>query len=202
MVTLTEVPVVRRLTWPRRILGVLSVALMVAVIVLFAFGAGSSNVFLRGYFGDPVLGAFLALALSILSSMLLVPVRDEASQYRRSRFRTVQVIVTFLALIAFGFVWGLGVFEYSPTVIAHSADGTRSAATIDKGPSKELHVLVGKGLSARDVGDVGLACGASIRAKFANDSLMTVDTEFGTYQINLDPTTGAPLDHLPATCGG
>jgi succinate dehydrogenase hydrophobic anchor subunit len=192
----------RRVNWVRRVIGGIAVVLMVAVIAAFVLGAGSDNVFLHQYFGNPALGAFLALALSIIVFMMLAPVQSEASQYRRSRFRTVQVIVTFLALIVYGFTFGLGVFDYKPTVVQHSADGTRSAATFRVGPSKHLHVLAGKGLSARDVGDVGLVCGENVDVKFDTDSLMTVETDFGTYKINLDPATGRPLNQFPSTCGG
>jgi len=187
--------------WVRRTVAVVAIVATAAVITMFTIGFGSDNVFLHQYFANPALGVFLVLLLLIVVFMMLMPVQDETTQFRRSRFRTIQVVVTFLALIVWLFTFGLGVWDYKPTVIQHSADGTRAAATFDVGPSKHLHVLVGKGLSARDAGDVGLICGASVIVKFDSDTLMSVETDFGNYKINLDPVTGAPIDHMPATCG-
>jgi len=124
------------------------------------------------------------------------------TQYWRTRIRTIQVIVTFLALIVWGFVQGLPYFDYSPKIIAHSPDGTRSAALLDAGSSKDLHILAGKGLSAKDVGNAGLTCGEDVIVTFAADnSSIKVQTDFGTYTINLDKATGRPLDQLPSQCG-
>jgi len=199
-VTVTEAPVIRRVNWIRRVIGGIAAVLMLAVIAAFGVGAGSDNVFLHQYFGNPALGVLIALALSIVVFMTLVPVQSEATQYWRTRVRTIQVILTFLALIVWLFTFGLGVLNYSPTVVNRSADGSLAAATFKVGPSKHLHVLVGKGLSARDAGDVGLVCGENVGAHFDSDRLMTVETDFGTYKINLD-ASGRPLDHLPSNCG-
>lgn len=192
----------RRVTWWRRLIGITAIVLIAAVIYLFTVGFGSDNVFLHEYFANPALGVFLVLLLSIVVFMMLVPVQDEARQFRRTRFRTIQVIVTFLALIVYGFTFGLGVWDYRPTVIQRSPDGTRAAATFRVGSSKHLHILVGKGLSARDAGDIGLVCGSTIDVRFESDSQMTIGTDFGNYRINLDPATGRPLNLMPATCGG
>ncbi len=206
-VTETEArtPVMRKMTWTRRILGILIVLVTAAFLVVFGASIGTTNVFLRTHFGDPALGVFLVLALSIPMLMLLSPVQNEVTQYWRSRVRTIQVVVAFLALIVWGFVQALPYFDYNPEIIAHSPDGTRAAALVTSGTSsKDLHVLVGKGLSAKDVGDAGLACGGEdVLVTFARDnSSMRVETDFGTYTIHLDPTTGRPLDQLPAQCGG
>lgn len=199
--TITSTPLRRQVNWVRRTIGIVAVVLVVAAIALFTIGFGSDNVFLHQWFANPAEGTAITFALLIVVFMMLMPVQDETTQYRRSRFRTIQVIVTFLALIVWGFTYGLGVWNYSPTVIQHSPDGTRAAATFKVGPSKHLHVLVGTGLSARDAGDIGLICGSSVIVTFNTDSLMTVETDFGTYKINLDPASGRPLNHMPATCG-
>lgn len=198
----TETPAMRKVTWPRRIFGALIAVVMVAVAVVFGMSFDTSNVFLRTHFGDPALGVFAFLALSIPLLMLVTPVQNEVTQYWRSRVRTIQVIVAFLALIVWGFVQGLPYFDYSPQIVAHSPDGTRSAALVAAGSSKDLHILAGKGLSAKDVGDAGLTCGDDVIVTFAADnSSVKVETEFGTYTIHLDKATGRPLDQLPAQCG-
>lgn len=198
----SETPVMRKMTWTRRIFGILVALLMVAVAVAFSVSFGSSNVFLRTHFGDPALGALAFLALSIPLLMLLSPVQNEVTQYKRTRVRTIQVVATFLALIVWGFVQGLPYFDYSPQVIGHSPDGTRSAALLPDGSSKDLHILAGKGLSAKDVGNAGLTCGEDVIVTFASDnSSVKVQTDFGTYTINLDKATGRPLDKLPSHCG-
>jgi len=200
-VVVTQAPVMRRVNWFRRVIGIVALVLAVAVAALFVIGFGSDNVFLHQYFANPALGVFIVLVLSIVVFMMLMPVQDEASQYRRTRFRTIQVVVTFLALIVYGFTFGLGVFDYKPTVVRQSPDGTRAAATFQVGPSLHVHILAGKGIRQRDAGDVGLVCGQNVDVTFDSDSQITVVTDFGTYKIRLDPASGRPIDHMPATCG-
>lgn len=179
--------------------------LLVAVLVIVGVVAGVWNpgryVVLERYFGDPLLGALVALALLVLWSWLLLPVRAEARQNTRIVLRTVLGVLLVLSLIAFGLFHARTVRTYR--VVSHSPSGDLALAlvTSDGGEERELRIWRGRGLGMRDQGSLGRPCGA-FTATFRGESSVHVATVYGDFDLTLDPGTGRPLTSIGPTCSG
>jgi len=191
----------RRLNW-RRPAGLVAAVLAGATAVLFTLGAWNPSdlVVLWRYAGDPFRGAVLFFVLALAASWLLAPVRSEAAQAGRARWRIVFGIGLALSLLALGLFGPLFTVDYRE--LARSPDGARTIAIYDPGTDlQHLHVWAGTGLGARDMGDLGKPCGATT-VSFRSRDLVHVSTSYGEFDLRLDPATGRPLDRLGPTCTG
>jgi hypothetical protein len=72
----------------------------------------------------------------------------------------------------------------------------------DRKAERQVHLFSGSGAFARDRGSVGLACGSAITATFTGTDQVHISTDYGDFTLSLDPTTGAPLNSIGATCSG
>lgn len=186
----------------RRLAGYVAGTLAVAAVVVYTLGTWNPwhNVVLLSYFGNPLLGAVFAFGLALVAAWLLAPVRSEASQIGRTRWRIgfgLGLLASLLGLGLFGPLFG-GSYEE----VAHSPSGRRTVALADPGTDEQrLHVWVGRGLGRRDVGDLGHPCG-SVRVTFRGEDAVHVTSSYGEFDLRLDPATGRPRDTLGPTCSG
>jgi hypothetical protein len=185
----------------RRVAGVLLVVAAVLAVVVFAAGAFNPwrIVALQRYFGNPPAGLVVVAALTLLGSWLLAPLRNEAAQSGRGRVRVVAVVALVLGLLLWGLLGRL--FSLQSTVLARNAPADRAVAVFERGSDRHLHVLAGHGLTERDMGNLGIACG-EVTARFLGHDEVEVATSYGTWQFRLDPATGRPLDVLGERCSG
>jgi hypothetical protein len=161
-----------------------------------------SLVVLHAHAADPVRGMFFVLLLALVGYWLLRPVTSEAAQHRRVVARAWLVALTVFVGLAALFTWGLAVFRYQPDVIARSADGTRAVALVNLLHGRQLHAFVGSGLSARDMGSLGVPCGPDVTARFTGPDEVRVETAYGTFDLRMNPTTGRPVNFIGPTCSG
>lgn len=191
-----------RLSVLRQIIGGFLVLLLVVAFTLYALGVVRSDVvFLRHWFGNPVIGVVVVLALTIAVSFVLLPVRNEAVNHRRVLVRMLMVGLLAVSLIVLGFVQAVHVFNYAPQVAAHSADGRWTAIFVNRGDPdrRPLHLVVGSGLGERDVANFGAPCGNVVVVTFQGNQL-NVHTEYGDFELPFNPVTGAPYKVIGARC--
>jgi len=199
---MTDTASMIRVSTPRRVTGVVLLVLTVATAVAFAAGAWNPwhLVALAQYFSNWPLGLLVVAILALGTSWVLLPVRHEVAQGPRIVLRIVAGLVAFASLLC----WGItgSTFGGSRTVLARSADGQRAVALVEHGPDdRQLRVWVGNGLGAREVGVLGPACG-EVTVRFTSRDSVAIATNYGDFQLRLDPATGEPLDVIGSTCAG
>lgn len=188
--------------WLRRAIGGGLLVLTAAAAVLFVLGTWNPLhlVVLEYRFGNPMVGLVTVPIGALLGLWLAVPVRNEARQRARLAARVVAG-----ALLAVGlFGWGVfgEHFTFDAEEVARSPDGDRALAIVsDRGLPKTqyLRVWVGSGLTAREAGEIGRVCG-STTVRFLTADRVEIDTSYGTWQVDLDPATGAPRQVLGPHC--
>jgi hypothetical protein len=187
----------------RRIAGWVTAVLAAAIAVLTVLGAWNpwDLVVLWRLFGNPLRGAALFFVLALVASWLLAPVRSEAQQVGRARWRIALALGLVVSLIGwglFGSRFGTGRLE-----LAHSpGGGQRTIVLYEPGTDfQRLHVWSGRGLGTRDVGDLGKPCGQT-SVSFTGPDEIRVSTSYGQFDLRLDPATGRPLTTLGPTCYG
>ncbi|MGC9665619.1 hypothetical protein ACNTMW_03575 [Planosporangium sp. 12N6] len=186
----------------RRVAGLTAAALAAAVLVVSVLGAWNPwrLVRLRQFFHDPSLGLLLVNLLTLAAFWALAPVHSEAAQPGRQRIRWLLT----LALLPVGMAWGLlqGFFSLDTREVATSPDGTRRAAFVTHGDDRELRIWSGGWLTLRDVGRAGAPCGPNATARFVTDDLLHITSNYGDFDVRLDPATGRPLTPMGRTCSG
>ncbi len=196
----TTGPTATRTPLGRRLLG--AVLAILAPVVAAGFVAGAWNpwrlVLLRRYFGDPLLGAVLVVALTAGAFWLLAPVRSEATQAGRQLTRWALVAAIVPGLICFGI--GHSHFDMAYREIATSPNGHLHAAFVTHNEDRQLRIWVGSGLRVRDAGRAGSPCGpVTVRL---TDDLLHISSNYGDLDIGPDPKTGRPLNPMGPTCTG
>jgi hypothetical protein len=111
--------------------------------------------------------------------------------------RWALVAAFLLSLPCIGSVGRIFHWHFEP--VAHTTDRELVIAT--KGDASELRIWAGTGLGRRDMGRLGLACGA-VRATFPSRDQLDISTSYGSFTIHLDPATGKPLNSIGSTCSG
>lgn len=188
---------------PRRVIGWVVAAAVLVTAALFALGAGNPLrlAVLERYFFDPLFGTLLVGLAGYLALWLLAPIRNEAAQGRRIVARVTTVVVAGIGLIGWG---AFGVFfNQEITEVARAPGGDRSLVEVvhANNPYRwELRVWDGTGLTARETGSLGFACGGVRDARFVTDDRVELATAYGTWQFDLDPATGAPQQVLGPRC--
>jgi hypothetical protein len=180
------------------------VLVSLAVLVALGFGSGLWNpwdlVFLKIYFGNPFIGLVLLFGLLLVGIWLLTPVTSEATQSKRQWARLGLGAALLASLMAWGVAGDAVGGDYK--VVATSSDGTRRLVMVTRSQDdRELRIWVGKGLTARDRGWLGLACGEVVGTFSGNDQVQ-VASVYGDFDLRLDPKTGAPIDTIGPTCAG
>jgi hypothetical protein len=186
----------------RRLAGAVAGTLAVLAAVLYTVGTWNPwhYVVLLRHFSNPLLGGLVVFALAFVASWLLAPVRSEAGNIGRMRWRIAFGLGFLASLLGLGLFGPL--FAGSYDEVAHSPSGRRAVALVDGGSDDQrLHVWVGTGLGRRDVGDLGHPCG-SVRVTFRGEDGVHVSTSYGEVDLRLDPATGRPRDTLGPSCSG
>ncbi len=188
----------------RRTAGLVSGVLCLVMLAGTVLGAWNpaSLVLVHQHLGDPVRDLFLAMLLALVGYWVGVPVTSEAAQHGRVAARAWLAVLTALVGLGALTTWGLSVFRYEPQVIARSADGQRAVALVTVLQGRQLHAFAGSGVGARDQGNLGRPCGPSVTAEFTGDDQVEVTTNYGTFDLRLDPATGRPVRGLGPTCSG
>jgi hypothetical protein len=194
-------PPVRR--W-RRVTSIVAAVLSVLALGLAVLGTWNptSLVVVHRVANDPVRDLFGVLLLGLIALWTGKPVTSEAAQHGRLVVRAWLIVLTGLVGLASLFTWGVAAFRYDAQVIARSADGQRAVALVMVRDGRQLHAYAGSGLGARDQGSFGVPCGVSVTARFLGDDLVRVRTDYGTFDLGLDPATGRPVRLLGPTCSG
>ena len=188
---------------PRRLAGATLAAVVVAAAVLFALGIGNPLrlAVLERYFFDPLFGMIVVGVGGHLALWLLAPVRNEATQGGRIAGRVATLVLAGAGLIGWG-IFGV-FFNQEVTEVARTADGSRVLVEVvhANNPYRwELRVWDGDGLTAREAGSLGEACGGVRNARFVGNDRVELDTAYGTWRLELDPATGAPRQVLGPRC--
>lgn len=178
--------------------------LVIAAILALGFGFGLWNpwslVFLEVYFGNVFVGLVLLFASLLVGVWLLTPVTSEATQSKRQWARLGLAAALLMSLMAWGVAGDTLSGDYK--VVATSADGTRRLVMVTYSEDdRELRIWSGKGLTARDRGWLGLACG-DVVATFSGNDQVQVASVYGDFDLRLDPKTGTPIDTIGPTCAG
>lgn len=184
----------------RRVLGVVLFVLAGTALVLFVLGLWNPwrYVVLMRYFSSPALGLVVVMGLACVASWVLLPVRNETTQRGRAVFRIGSAILVVVGLICWGLTGPLFVPGYD--VRASHPDGDRAVTIVDRGEqNREMRVWAGAGLAARDVGAIGKACG-HVQIRFQSRDLVWIGTSYGDWEIDLDPSSGRPLEVLGPHC--
>ncbi|HET8657858.1 MAG TPA: hypothetical protein VFM55_02545 [Micromonosporaceae bacterium] len=186
----------------RRLLGIIAAVLALAVAVGFSLGTWNPwhLVALDRYLGNPPAGLLIFAVLAFVAAWLLLPVANEAAQGRRI---AVRVGAAALILIGF-FCWGLAGQIFAPpmtTELARSPDRDRAVVLVERENDRQLRLWAGRGMTARDMGSLGLACG-HVTARFIGPDEVEVLTSYRDWRLRLDPATGAPLDTIGPRCAG
>jgi hypothetical protein len=196
----TAVMVPAPVSWWRRGAGIVMVGATVALGVGFALGAWNpwELVLLKYRFGNPMLGLLILPIMILLTTWVLLPVRNETRQRARIAVRVVAVSFAVLGLFAWG-IFGQ-FYRYHLSELARTEDGTRMVVLVtnDWDNRSNMRVWDGRGLAAREVGVLGLLCGGTVR--FVTNDLVEHSTGFGTWTLALDPATGEPRQVLGARC--
>jgi len=190
------------LSKPRLVIGIVVAAVAAVLATLFVLGVVNPwrLVVLKQYFGVPTRGFVIVMVLTGAALLLLTPVRSEAKQRGRTVARAVVVVLLAVGLIC----WGVqpNLLGAQTRVLAKTADEGRQVAIYEYGgDDRELIVWEGKGWAARERGSLGRPCGATF-VTFLTRDRVEVTTVYGIWQLNLDPATGEPVDHLGPTCSG
>lgn len=190
----------------RRILGVIVLLVGAAVVALTVYGAWNPKnyVVLLTHFHNPFAGLFIVIVTFLIAWVVAFPVRS-VDDRRRSQVRTTFIVLAVITFLLFAFIYLLRLFRFDSSIMATAADGKRSVALVHLYNTYEVHVYVGTGLTQRDVGTIGVPCGVdngSLTAKFVNGNEIKISTSYNNYDIHLNPTTAAPLDHFGRTCTG
>jgi len=198
----TTPPGVRPVSVPRRMIGAVLAAAVVAAAVLYLLGIGNPLrlVVLERYFFDPLFGMLVVGLGGYLALWVLAPIRNEAVQGRRILARVAALVLAGTGLIAWGMA-GL-FFNQEITEVARSADGSRVLVEVAHANNPyrlELRVWDGTGLAARELGSLGAACG-NLQARFLGPDVVELDTPYGDWQLRLDPATGQPREVLGPRC--
>lgn len=188
----------------RRATGVAAALAVIAVLALWV--AGLVNpwrlVVLDRYFNQPGVGIVIAAVLTVLAARLLAPVSDEARQARRARVQITAAIIGVAGLLCWG-VTGQFFTSGATTVLSRSAAGDRAVVLVERSlDDRELRMRSGRGLTERDVGRLGPACGEGIKARFLDATEVEIETVYGTFRLRLDPATGQPLETMGTRCSG
>jgi hypothetical protein len=196
-------PAGTRVSLPRRLAGAVLAVATVAAAGLFALGAGNPLrlVVLERYFFDPLFGMIVVGLAGFVAAWLLAPIRNEAVQGRAIAVRVAALVLAGAGLMAWG-VFGV-FFNQEITELARSADGDRVLVEVAHANNPyrwELRVWDGDGLSARELGSLGEACGGVQDARFVGPDLVELDTAYGVWRFRLDPVTGAPRDVFGVRC--
>jgi len=148
-------------SWPRRVLAVAIVLVGIATACVYAAGAVSSShyVVLERHFRNVASGVAIVLICVWLAYVSAFPIRSTVVDRPRSRTRVTMVIICAIGVIVALFFHGLNVFRYVPTTAATSPSGHRTVAYVRDMHATEMHILVGTGLSQKDVGTMGVVCG-------------------------------------------
>jgi hypothetical protein len=188
----------------RRVCAVPAALLTVAAAAVAVLGTWNpwDLVVLRQNAGDPVLDLFVLLLLALIASWLASPITSEAAQRWRLLLRAWLIGLTVFVGLASLVTWGLQAFRYDPQVLARSPDGQRSVALIEVLRDRQLHAYAGSGLATRDMGNLGSPCGLTITARFTGPDQVRVETDYGTFDLSLDPATGRPVKGMGPTCSG
>lgn len=201
--TLDNRPGTQPVSLPRRVVGTGLAVAVVTAAVLYLLGIGNPLrlAVLERYFFDPLFGMLVVGAGGYLALWLLAPIRNEAVQGRRIVARVAALVLAGAGLIAWGMA-GL-FFNQEITEVARSADGSRVLVEVAHANNPyrwELRVWDGTGLTARELGSLGQACGNLQGARFVGPDVVELDTPYGDWQLRLDPATGAPLEVLGPRC--
>lgn len=188
---------------PRRVAGGVVAAAVIVAAGLFALGAGNPLrlAVLERYFFDPLFGTLLIGVAGYLALWLLAPIRNEAAQGRRILARVTTVVVAGVGLVTWG-IFGV-FFNQEITEVARSSDRSRTLVEVVQAndPHRwEVRVWSGTGLTAREAGSLGEACGGVQNARFVTNDRVELDTTYGTWQFDLDPATGAPKQVFGPRC--
>jgi hypothetical protein len=201
--TAERVPDHASVSLPRRVAGIVLGVAVGATAVLYALGATNPLrlVVLERFFFDPLFGLLVVGVGSILTTWLLAPIRNEATQGRRITVRVTALVIAATGLIGWG-VFGV-FFNQEITEVARSSDGTRVLVEVARANDPyrwELRVWDGSGLTAREVGSLGEACGGVLGARFVTNDLVELETGYGDWRLALDPATGEPRQVLGPRC--
>jgi hypothetical protein len=192
-----------RLSLPRRVAGIALGVVVAVMAALFALGATNPLrlAVLERFFFDPLFGLLVVGAGSLVTAWLLAPIRNEAVQGRRIVLRVAALVITATGVVAWG-IFGV-FFNQEITEVARSSDGSRVLVEVAHANNPyrwELRVWNGSGLTAREVGSLGAACGGVQGARFITNHLVELDTPYGAWRFNLDPATGEPLQVFGPRC--
>jgi hypothetical protein len=188
----------------RGIIAALFALACVVYIVVSVFGVWNPRhyVILLTYFNNPVGDASVVLFLALVAFWCGFPIRSTAVDRRLSLARTTLIILILLSLFGLVFTFAFGVWRYRPSPIATSPRGDRQVVSVGLMHGIDVHIVAGSGLSRRDVGSLGTACGlpSDLDAVWVSDDEVKITTVFKTYDVRLNPRTGVPLLHFGATC--
>lgn len=184
----------------RRVVGTVLLAVTGVAAVLFVLGTWNPwrFVVLEYRFGNPAVGALVVPAGALVGLWLALPIRNEARQRGRIAGRVVAGALTLVGL----FVWGVlgDHLAFDTEELARSGDGSRAVALVrDQDDNRYVRIWSGSGLTAREVGDLGKACG-QVSARFVTDDRIELETSYGTWSFDLDPATGTPRQRLGPRC--
>jgi phosphotransferase system glucose/maltose/N-acetylglucosamine-specific IIC component len=185
----------------RRSLGI--VLAVLAGICLVGFVVARWNpwrfVWLREVFGNPFSGLVIVTLLTLIAFMTLAPVRNEAAQGRRNAVKWALIILLVLSLPIYGLFHTL--YSVATQELAHSPSGERTVAKVTHGQDYEVRLWTGSGLAMREDGSLGRPCG-DFKARFRGEDLVHIETNYGNFDVRLDPATGRPLNPIGPTCSG
>jgi environmental stress-induced protein Ves len=68
--------------------------------------------------------------------------------------------------------------------------------------NRELRILVGQGLGLRDAGRAGRPCGPHAAARFVAEDVVHITSDYGDFDVQLDPKSGRPVNPMGPTCSG
>jgi hypothetical protein len=187
----------------RRVIGYAGLVVVGALALGFLLGSWNPWRLVAleySWFGNPMVGLLLVPAAALVALWLALPVENEARQRGRIAARAAAAVL----LVAGFFGWGLfgEHFSLHAEEQARSGDGSRAAAIVrdrDRPPNAYVRVWSGTGLTTREVGDLGRACG-SVTVRFVTNDQLEVQTAYGTWRFDLDPATGAPTQVLGPGC--
>lgn len=185
----------------RRWVGIVLAVLAGACLV--GFVAGRWNpwhlVRLRGLFGNPFSGLVIVSLLALLAFVTLAPVRSEAAQGRRNGVKWLLIVIFVLSLPIYGLFHSL--FSVATQELDHSPSGKRTVAKVTHGKEYQVRLWTGSGLGMREDGSLGRPCG-DFKARFQGEDLVHIETNYGNFDVRLDPATGRALNPIGPTCSG
>jgi hypothetical protein len=185
----------------RRGLGIVLAVLAGGCLV--GFVAGTWNpwrlVWLRELFGNPFSGLVIVSLLALLAFVTLAPVRSEAAQGRRNGVKWLLIVIFVLSLPIYGLFHSLS--SVATQELDHSPSGKRTVAKVTRGKDYQVRLWTGSGLGMREDGSLGRPCG-DFKARFQGEDLVHIETNYGNFDVRLDPATGRALNPIGPTCSG